>query len=289
MYFRSTLAAVAAVLIAFADVPDGTRLRMPLPGIAQFSSLPGYSLLPDIFVSVIPQSPGKSAGLQENSRIEIIRYVSGEFAKAVKPLPRGKNGYKYPVSKKLDEKDLNDALRKQGTAVNPGDTIQITSLEFRPKEIVFQLNGGGRKHFHIKEHLQIGIGTAATPTAVSNPNEGTGATLVLDYGRSVPDMSADDLMHDLEPFLDFSKRHSAAVNWVETLPPKFKQAIEDHVAVEGMDHDMVLAAMGRPEHKVRERTEAGEETEDWIYGTPPGRTTFVTFSGDKVIRVKQFS
>jgi hypothetical protein len=289
MYFRSTLAAVAAVLIAFADVPDATRLRMPLPGIAQFSSLPGYNLLPDLFVSVIPQSSGKSTGLQENSRIEIIRYVSGEFAKAVKPLPGGKNGYKYPVSKKLDEKDLNDALRKQGTAVNPGDTIQITSLEFRSKEIVFQINGGGRKHFHIKEHLQIGIGTAATPTAVSNPNEGTGATLVLDYGRSVPDMSADDLMHDLEPFLDFSKRHSAAVNWVETLPPKFKQAIQDHVAVEGMDHDMVLAAMGRPEHKVRERTEAGEETEDWIYGTPPGRTTFVTFSGDKVIRVKQFS
>jgi hypothetical protein len=288
MYFRTTLA-LAAALIAFADVPDETHFRMPLPGIAQFSSLPGPSLIPDVFVSVIPQSSGKSPALQEHSRIEIIRYVSGEFAKAVKPLPGGRNGFKYPVSKKLVEKDLNDALRKQGTAVNPGDTIQITSLEFRAKEIVFQINGGGKKHFHLREHLQIGIGTAATPTAVSNPNEGTGATLVLDYGRSVPDMSADDLMHDLEPFFDFSKRHSAAVNWVETLPPQFKQAIEDHIAVAGMDHDMVLAAMGRPGHKVRERTEAGDETEDWIYGTPPARTVFVTFSGDKVIRVKQYN
>ena len=26
--------------------------------------------------------------------------------------------------------------------------------------------------------------------------------------------------------------------------------------------------------------------EDWVYGTPPGKITFVTFSGDKVIKVK---
>ena len=27
--------------------------------------------------------------------------------------------------------------------------------------------------------------------------------------------------------------------------------------------------------------------EDWVYGTPPGRITFVTFNGDKVIKVKE--
>jgi len=56
-----------------------------------------------------------------------------------------------------------------------------------------------------------------------------------------------------------------------------------------MDHDMVIAALGRPDHKVRERTEQGEETEDWIYGDPPSKTVFVTFLGDKVIRVKEFN
>ena len=57
-----------------------------------------------------------------------------------------------------------------------------------------------------------------------------------------------------------------------------------------MNHDMVLAALGRPEHKVRERTPSGDETlEDWIYGSPPARTTFVTFAGDKVIKVEQFN
>jgi hypothetical protein len=55
-----------------------------------------------------------------------------------------------------------------------------------------------------------------------------------------------------------------------------------------MNHDMVLAALGRPGHKVRERDPDGSETEDWIYGSPPARTTFVTFVGDKVVRVKEF-
>jgi hypothetical protein len=28
------------------------------------------------------------------------------------------------------------------------------------------------------------------------------------------------------------------------------------------------------------------ELEDWVYGAPPGKITFVTFNGDKVIKVK---
>ena len=31
----------------------------------------------------------------------------------------------------------------------------------------------------------------------------------------------------------------------------------------------------------------GEEQEDWIYGEPPGRVTFVTFAANKVIRIKE--
>jgi hypothetical protein len=89
--------------------------------------------------------------------------------------------------------------------------------------------------------------------------------------------------------LDFSKQQSAAVNWIDTIPPKFKQAITDHKAMVGMDEDMVIAAVGRPDHKVRQREPDGKETEDWIYGTPPAKTVFVTFAGDNVIRVKEFN
>ena len=83
------------------------------------------------------------------------------------------------------------------------------------------------------------------PMPVSNtPQRPNGGTLILDFGKAVPDMSADDLMTDLQAFLDFSKEHSGAVNWIDTLPPQFKQAITDHTALVGMNHDMVLAALG---------------------------------------------
>jgi hypothetical protein len=284
MKLRLSLALVSLVLIG-ADAPDGTRLRPLLPGVLDPPAFPSPTPRPDVLMSVSQQEP-RSLGPQ--TRLEIIRYVSGEFAKAVKPLPAGNKGFKIEVGKKLDEKELTSALRNHGAAASPGDTVQITQLEFRAKEILVLINGGGRKKFHLREHLQVGMGGATTPPPNLDPQNGGGSTLILDYGERVPDMSADDLMHDLGAFLDFSKRRSAAVNWVDTLPPQYKQAIQDHEALVGMDHEMVLAALGRPDHKVRERDPDGNETEDWIYGNPPSRTTFVTFSGDKVVRVKTF-
>lgn len=129
----------------------------------------------------------------------------------------------------------------------------------------------------------------ATPMPTSEGPAQTGAILVLDYGHTVPNLSPDELKHDLSPFLDFAGEHSSAVNWVDTLPPQIQQAIKDHRAIVGMNHDMVLAAMGRPDKKVRELDEDGKQTEDWIYGYPPSKTILVTFSGEKVIHVKTYS
>jgi hypothetical protein len=101
-------------------------------------------------------------------------------------------------------------------------------------------------------------------------------------------MTADQLKQYLSELLVFPERQSAAVQWVQTLPPEMQKAIEDRRAVTGMDHEMVLAAIGRPDNKVRERTADGDETEDWIYGKPPAKTIFVKFENDKVIEVEQF-
>jgi hypothetical protein len=117
---------------------------------------------------------------------------------------------------------------------------------------------------------------------------GVGATLILDFGRPLPDMTPDELKQILAPLLDFSRQRSAAVDWVSTLEPQFQEAIKERRAVVGMDREMVIAALGRPERKVRERNDDGIETEDWIYGDPPGKTIFITFAGEKVIRVKEF-
>ena len=56
-----------------------------------------------------------------------------------------------------------------------------------------------------------------------------------------------------------------------------------------MNRETLMAAMGRPDKKVRERDDNGVETEDWIYGVPPDKTTFVTLGGDTVIRIQEFN
>jgi hypothetical protein len=118
--------------------------------------------------------------------------------------------------------------------------------------------------------------------------QGVGSTLILAYGKHIPDLTPEDLKQHLSGFLDFSKQRSAAVHWIDTLPVEFKQAIAEKRAVVGMDREMVIAALGKPERKVRERDLDGLETEDWIYGHPPAETVFVKFAGDKVIAVREF-
>jgi hypothetical protein len=289
MFTRLTLV-LAAALAFGSDTGDVNRYKSHLvPGVEpDFSGAPNTNS--EVFLSVQQQASSKQSPLQPQSRMEIVRYVSGEFAKALKPIPSGKKGFKIEVGKKLDDKDLRAALHGHPAAANVGDTVQVTSIEFRAKEIIIQVNGGGRSSFNLRDHLQIGMGSPGGMPASGDvaQQRSLGGTLILDFGRDVPDMSADDVMTDLQAFLDFSKEHSGAINWIDTLPPEFKQAITDHEAIVGMNHEMVLAALGRPEHKVRERDPDGTETEDWIYGTPPARTTFVTFTGDKVTRVKEF-
>jgi hypothetical protein len=89
----------------------------------------------------------------------------------------------------------------------------------------------------------------------------------------------------LAPVLDFDKR-SATQIYTETLPPEVKKAISEKRALVGMDRDLVLLALGHPDHKYRESKD-GVDTEDWIFGTPPGKITFVTFAGSKVVKVKE--
>jgi len=299
MGVQFTLALLIALALG-ADVPGMAPFRSAPPSLGNAGSVAqtlARADAPDAAATVqsAQSSDHSSRPLQPQSRLLLVRFVDGEFARVVQPLPGGRKGYKVPAGKPLDMQRLSDALRLNGTAAGQGDTVQITSIDFRSDQIVLMINGGGKKHFHLRDHLQIGVGgMATTPTPDSQTQsyaqqEVPGATLILDYGHSIPDMSPDDLKRDLSVMLDFSKQRSAAVNWIDTLAPQFQQAIKDEHAVVGMDSEMVLAAMGRPEHKVRERDAEGNDTEDWIYGTPPSRTTFVTFEGDTVIRVKEYN
>jgi hypothetical protein len=250
---------------------------------------PQQVFVPSSSPSAAAQPTGQSERLTPGSQLLLIRNVDGEFAKAVRAIPAGKKGFKIQLGKEVDPQDLSDALRLYGTVANPGDTVQITRLDFDAHSIRVEIDGGGRKHFNWRQHLQIGVGNLSTAPPDPNPQQPTGGVLVVDFGhQDVPNVSADELKQDLALFLDFSK-HSAAVNWVDALPPKFRDGIKTHRAVVGMSHEMVIAAMGLPDKKIRQWDDQGQETEDWIYGLPPSPSTFVTFVGENVVRVKQYA
>ncbi len=236
------------------------------------------------------QAKSQVGPLQPMSRLSLVRFVDGEIVQVTKSIPAGKKGFHLKAGAPLNDNALRMAVTSAGSAINPGDRAQITNLEFKDKEIILDINGGGHGRTRLRDRIHLDVG--GLPTMSTTPetpvNTSAGATLFLDFDRPLPEMTADDLEKLLSGVLDFSKRHSAAVQWVETLPPDIQKAIQDKQPVVGMDHEMVLAALGRPDRKIREKNPDGNEIEDWIYGKPPAKTIFVSFEGDKVTQVQQF-
>jgi hypothetical protein len=295
---------LALLLLADADIPRVNSLRPPDKPALNFPSDEDVPLFPGAGNSSNDgqsQSPKaasapKNVPLQESSKLNLLRFVSGEFAKAVKALPAGKEGFSVPVGKPLNTELLDRAVATHGAAVNSGDNVQITKLEFRAHQIVVDLNGGGRGKHHWRDHLQIGIG-GTYPTVQSTSTQdpgppgmqpGMGSTVFLEFSKFVPDLTPDELKQLLSPVLNFERERSASVQWVDTLPPEMKKAIQERRPVVGMDREEVVAAIGKPDHKVRERDSEGNDIEDWIYGQPPSKTIFVRFTGDHVTKIEQF-
>src|ERR1700719_394219 len=293
------------LLFAGADIPGSERLRSlsPSPG-PSFSSADEISVFPDEpeqqqSSPSDAQNKSKSATLQESSKLDLIRYVSGDLAKTTRNFPAGKEGFLLYVGKPLSPELLERAVATHGAAVHVGDAAQITKLEFRDHAIVVDVNGGGRGKKHWRDHIQIGMGGSipTTRTTQTNPDQqngppgmqpGMGSTIFLEFTKAVPDLTPEELKQILSPFLDFAKQRSASVQWVDTLPPEMKKAIQERRPAVGMDREEVVAAIGKPEHKVRERDSEGDEIEDWISGQPPSKTVFVRFMGDRVASIKQY-
>src|SRR6266704_1419672 len=218
---------LAFLLLSDADVPRVNSLRPPAIPIVGFPSDQEIPLFPNAGASSDSAqgqtqsqskatSGAKNTTLQENSKLALIRYVSGEFAKAVKPLPAGKEGLHVNVGKPQDSGLLDRAVATHGAAVNTGDKVQITKLEFRDHQIIVDLNGGGRGKRHWRDHLQIGLGggyptartTSAQETGPPGLQPGMGSTIFLEWNKSVPDLAPDDLKQILSPFLNSAKKLS---------------------------------------------------------------------------------
>jgi hypothetical protein len=233
-----------------------------------------------------PADTTRQAPLDKEGAINLIRGLASEIAVAKVVLPRGKHGIDLDAKGQIDQVKAQQEVRANGAAINPGNPVKITKIDFKPSRLVFEINGGGKAGRHWYEHIEIGMGGPSTPIAPQAQVLAYGSYITLKFPGHVPDLTVPQVTQLLSAALDF-QRHSPTVLYSPSVPPKFKEAIKNHQVVVGMDHDEVLSAKGPPDRKVREDQPDGSEKEDWIYGLPP-HVLFVTFDGDTVVSVKQY-
>ena len=201
------------------------------------------------------------------------------------PFPMGKVGLKLRNGSLTPSgPELQQLVALWGPAAKPGDLARITDIVFKDDHIHFEINGGPIKKRKWYQHIEIS-GTGGAPVTPSDSSANARGSFVdLYFDKYVPEMTGPELKQALRPVFDFDSK-SPLDAYLETVPPKVKDAIQKHQVLVGMNHDMVIYAKGRPPKKVRERPEE-VEYEDWIYGTPPQDVDFVRFVGDEVVRVE---
>jgi sulfur carrier protein ThiS len=241
-------------------------------------------LLPSAFCLVASAADKK---LTEDDRIEILRGLLSEYATVKSALPRSKEPLPFDSNGTWDKQKWSEANQKWGPAARVGDLVQITKLNIEGDKILFEINGGMKGKGSWKDHIQVGMGNTTRPVSSGqNSNAPGGTNIALRFNQPIPPVKAADIKKMLAPVLDFEKE-SATENYVEKLPEPIQAAIKANKAIEGMDREMVVMALGKPRHKERSTDKDGTETEDWIYGDPPGKITFVTFANSKVIKIKE--
>ncbi len=178
-----------------------------------------------------------------------------------------------------------EAQQNGGPAARVGDQIKITHVTFDGDKLLLEINGGLKSGQHWYDHIQAGTGTSTRPISNGDYTPSMGTNIAVNFHKPMENLTADQIKKMLAPLMDFDP-HSVTKMYMETLSPEKQKAIGDKRAIEGMARDEVLMALGHPLHKYRE-TKDGVDLEDWIYGQAPGKVTFVTFSGSKVIKVKE--
>ena len=223
--------------------------------------------------------------LTERGRRDLVRNLEAEQGFAHRALPMGAgitlqaNGQLTPGPDQYKQ-----LIYKKGESAAPGDRIVITAISFSTDRIILDLNGGPYAKHRFLSHISIND----NPLAQQPQQTATGSRVILAFEGGVPEISAPEVKALLEPVLDFGVKNSEEA-YADTLPPPLKDAIAAHDVLVGMNHRMVLAALGAPETKVREHhanDPDGPRFEEWVYGHVPQTVKFVRFQGDRVSLVK---
>jgi len=230
----------------------------------------------------------KSSPLTEQHRMELIRTFSSDLVYIRTQFPMGKVGLSIRDGKLSPNGEaLGKLLALWGPSVKPGDRAIITQFLLKNDRMHLEINGGPVKKKKWYQHIQVGAGGGmmtpggANDDPINNPR-GSYVDLVFDH--HIPDLTVEQVKQMLWPVFDFDSK-SPLEAYLESVPPKVKEAIKAHNVLVGMNREMVIYAKGRPGKKIREK-DGDNEYEDWIYGDPPQDVDFIRVVGDEVIRVE---
>jgi hypothetical protein len=228
-----------------------------------------------------------SSAMTEQHRIELIRTFNSDLVFIRTQFPMGKVGLTIKGGKvSTDGQKLNELLAIWGPSVKPGDRAMITRFDLKNDRMHFEINGGPVRKTKWYQHIQVGVnGAGGTPGGATDPiNNPRGSYVDVVFDHHIPDLSVEQVKQMLRPVFDFDSK-SPVDAYLESVPPKVKDAIKNHQVLVGMNREMVIYSKGRPSKKIREK-DAQTEYEDWIYGDPPQDVDFVRVVGDEVVRVE---
>lgn len=227
------------------------------------------------------------AQISRDAKFEILRTVIADQAAARIGMPFGTDGIELSDSGEVNQQKLEKDIKKNGQSIETGKVVTVTEISFDDNKIEIELDGGGKNKKGFFDRLEVGVGSQTTPVSRDDPRKARGSKVVLQFSEKVPaNLTPDELKQFLSPVLDFTKRNFLKTG-LESLPPEFQEAVKVKEARIGMDRETVVMALGRPDRKIREKTD-GIETEDWIYFQRGLRAQFVTFENDVVVRIRQY-
>jgi len=253
--------------------------------------MPFRRLFPLFLGVVLSSAPGFAENtpppqISKQTREEIIHAFNFELVYIRTNFPMGKTGLKIRKGVLAPSgEELRQLMSLWGPAAKPGDLARITEVQFKGDHIHFEINGGPIKRQKWYQRIQISGSGGATPITPSDPHANARGSFVdLYFDKYVPEMAGPELKRLLWPVFDFDSK-SPLEAYLESVPPKVRDAIKNHYVLVGMNRDMVIYAKGHPPKKVRERADE-VEYEEWIYGEPPHDVDFVRLVGDEVVRVE---
>jgi hypothetical protein len=251
---------------------------------------PVSASVPPVSATLQAQAPPIAANaphMSKETRYQIIRDFETQLVYSRTAFPMGnkglilRNGTTTPSGQ-----DLQQLIALWGPSIKPGDPAHISYVRIKDNHIHFDLNGGPihRKKWYQRVQISGANGTPVPLSKDEEVNNPHGSYLDIYFDKYVPEMSAAQLRDLLLPVLDFNARNKEEA-YLDTVPPKVKEAIQSHHVLVGMNSEMVIHAVGKPPKKVRER-DGETEYEEWIYGEPPQDVDFVRLVGDEVVRIE---